>query len=86
MKLIDGAIDKEYDIELINTHEEGMRDFLFTLGCYPGEKITLISQLSSSYIINVKDARYSIDRDLASAIEIKTATADSLYGYSSAAI
>ncbi len=71
MKLTDGTIDRQYDIELINTGEEGMRDFLFTLGCYPGEKITLISQVSSNYVINVKDARYSIDRDLASAIEIR---------------
>ena len=86
MKLTDGTVAKQYDIELINTGEEGMRDFLFTLGCYPGEKITLISQLSSSYVITVKDARYSIDRDLASAIEIRDENSSPRCGCRSRAI
>ena len=71
MKLIDCAINKNYVISEINANEEGMGEFLFTLGCYPGEIITILSQVSSSYIINVKDARYSIDKDLASAIRIQ---------------
>jgi ferrous iron transport protein A len=70
MNLSNGNTNTQYDIASITTHDEGMKDFLFTLGCYPGEKITLISQVSSSYVINVKDARYSIDRDLADSIEI----------------
>lgn len=48
--------------------ERDMRNFLFTLGCYPGEEITLISKLADNFVINIKDARYSIDRDLAKAI------------------
>lgn len=71
MKLTEGSLDRQYSITDIKAFEEGMKDFLFTLGCYPGEKITIISQLSSNYIINVKDARYSIDRHLAEAIEVR---------------
>ncbi len=71
MKLVDCTVDKTYNIATINTFDTGMKDFLFSLGCYPGENITLISQLSSNYVINVKDARYSIDRNLASAIEVQ---------------
>ena len=47
-----------------------MRDFLFTLGCFEGEKVTVISVLADNYIIHVKDARYSIDKELARAILI----------------
>ncbi len=86
MMLKEGAINRKYNITTINANEEGMREFLFTLGCYPGEDITLISQLCSNYIINVKDARYSIDEDLAAAIEIQTAKSDSSLNYSSKAI
>ena len=86
MKLTDGTISKQYDIEHINAGEEGMKDFLFTLGCYPGEKITLISQMASNYVINVKNARYSIDKDLASAIEIRREDCSACYGCRSEAI
>ena len=71
MKLVDCMVDKTYSIAMINTFDTGMKDFLFSLGCYQGEDITLISQLSSNFVINVKDARYSIDKDLASAIEVQ---------------
>lgn len=67
MTLAQGTIDKTYIVQNIDS-DEGMRDFLFTLGCYAGEKVTIITKLSSNYIINVKDARYSIDEELAKAI------------------
>lgn len=59
-----------YPIKRIDTEEKEMKDFLFTLGCFQGEKITVISVLADNYIIHVKDARYSIDKDLAKAILI----------------
>ena len=71
MKLIEGKINQKYTITRIDSLEEEMRDFLFTLGCYPGKSITIISQVSSCYIVNVKDARYSLDKDLVSVIEIQ---------------
>ena len=47
-----------------------IKNFLFTLGCYEGESVTIVSVLAEIYVISVKDARYSIDKDLAEAILI----------------
>lgn len=49
---------------------EKLRNFLFTLGCSEGEKITLVSVLAGNYIISVGDSRYAIDRNTAKAIEV----------------
>ncbi|NLP44571.1 MAG: ferrous iron transport protein A [Peptococcaceae bacterium] len=68
MSLTQGNLNKAYTVNSVNTDQEDIREFLFTLGCYPGEKITIISKLASNYIVNIKDARYSIDEDLAEAI------------------
>jgi ferrous iron transport protein A len=68
MSLSKANLNTPYTVSSVNTEQEDIRKFLFTLGCYPGEKITLISKLASNYIISVKDARYSIDEDLADAI------------------
>jgi len=65
-----GEINHPYVIKRIDTEEKGMKDFLFTLGCFEGEKVTVISVLSDNYIIHVKDSRYSIDSDLAKVILI----------------
>lgn len=66
--LASGKINQEYTIENINTNNEEIKKFLFSLGCYKGETITIISILSNQYIIVLKDARYSIDKCLASCI------------------
>lgn len=63
-------VDRQYTIRAIQTCDEELKDFLFTLGCYEGEEITVISILADNYVITVKDARYSIDTDLAKAILI----------------
>lgn len=68
--MVKAQINKEYIIKDVKTDDEEMKNFLFTLGCYAGEKITLLSILSENYVISVKDARYSIDKDLAEAIII----------------
>lgn len=68
MALSKGKVNTTYIIDAIKTKQEEMRDFLFTLGCYPGEEVTIISKLAGNYIINIKDSRYSIDEGLASAI------------------
>ncbi|WP_449241599.1 FeoA family protein [Desulfoscipio gibsoniae] len=70
MSLAKGMLNTPYTVNYVNTEHEDIRDFLFTLGCYPGEKVTIISKLASNYIINIKNARYSIDEDLAKAIMI----------------
>ena len=68
--LVSASFNKSYEIKDIRTSQEELEDFLFTLGCYKGEKITLINILSDNYVIVVKDARYSIDEALAKAIII----------------
>lgn len=66
--LAKAQINREYTIKEVNTNDEDMKNFLFTLGCYEGENVTVLSILGENYVISVKDARYSIDKNLARAI------------------
>lgn len=68
--LLDATEQKEYIIKAIETDDNEMKSFLFTLGCYSGEPITVISKRNSGLIVAVKDARYNLDNELASAIII----------------
>lgn len=70
MNITNAQEEKEYIIRNIRTEDEELNSFLFTLGCYVGEPITLVSHRRGSYVIAVKDGRYSIDTQLAEAIEI----------------
>lgn len=58
----------EYIISSIETEDEELDAFLFSLGCYSGEPITVVSRKKNSCTVAIKDARYSIDRQLAEAI------------------
>lgn len=60
----------EYIIKDIETNDEELDAFLFSLGCYAGEPITVISQKKGGCIVSIKDSRYSIDNQLAMAISI----------------
>lgn len=71
MTLRDAKEGIEYIIKNINTDDEELNSFLFSLGCYSGETITVVSHLKSSCIVSIKDGRYNIDSQLAEAIEIK---------------
>ena len=62
---VDGA---EYVIKEIRTEDEELNSFLFSLGCYSGETITVVSHLKKSCIVSIKDGRYNIDNQLAEAI------------------
>lgn len=66
--LAKAQINREYMIKEIKTNDGELKNFLFTLGCYEGEVVTVLSILAENYVISVKDARYSIDKDLAEAI------------------
>ena len=59
---------KEYIIRDIVTDDEEMDAFLFSLGCYSGEPITVISRRKGSCVVSIKDGRYNIDDQLAAAI------------------
>lgn len=72
MNLLDAEEGKEYLISSVNTKDdEEMEDFLFSLGCYGGEPITVISKLRGGCIVAIKDGRYTVDKQLMAAIEIK---------------
>ncbi len=70
MTLKDAVAGEEYVIQQIHTDDEELNAFLFSLGCYSGEKITVVSHLKNSCVVSIKDARYNIDLQLAGAIEI----------------
>ena len=59
---------KEYIIKSVLTEDEEMDAFLFSLGCYAGEPITVVSRMKSSCTVSIKDGRYNIDNQLARAI------------------
>lgn len=68
MNLKSAVEGKEYIIKEIFTDDEELDAFLFSLGCYSGEAITVISQLKGGCIVSIKDGRYNIDNQLAEAI------------------
>ena len=68
MNLSEAKAGIEYKIRDIQTNDEELDAFLFSLGCYSGEPITVISHKRSGCIVSIKDGRYNIDKQLASAI------------------
>lgn len=70
MNLIDAVEGKEYIIQQIDTDDEELEAFLFSLGCYSGEYITVVSRLKGGCIVSIKDGRYNIDNQLAEAIVV----------------
>lgn len=70
MNLMDANLGEEYIIKDIITDDEELKSFLFSLGCYSGEPITVVSRLKGGCVVSIKDARYNIDNDLAQAISI----------------
>ena len=70
MTLFEAQEGTEYIIRSILTDDEEMDAFLFSLGCYSGEPITVISRKKSSCVVSIKDARYTFDKQLAQAILI----------------
>ena len=70
MNLRQAEEGREYIIQAIETNDEELDAFLFSLGCYSGEPITVISQKKKACVVSIKDGRYTIDSDLAEAIQI----------------
>ena len=71
MNLTMAELGKEYIVKAIETDDAELDSFLFSLGCYSGEPITVISHLKGSCIVSIKDGRYNIDNALAEAITVK---------------
>lgn len=70
MKLTGAAEGTEYIIKRIETDDGELNAFLFSLGCYSGEPITVISHIKGGCIVSIKNGRYNIDNQLAEAIII----------------
>ncbi len=68
MTLMEAQEGIEYQVLEIRTDDEELNSFLFSLGCYEGEPITVIAKRRSSCTVSIKDARYNIDKQLAEAI------------------
>lgn len=68
MTLLDVSEGQEYIIKNIETDDEELNSFLFSLGCYSGEAITVIAFRKGGCTVSIKDARYNIDNQLAEAI------------------
>ena len=71
MNLTETIEGKEYIIDRLETDDEELDSFLFSLGCYSGEPITVISRKKSGCVVSIKDGRYNIDNQLAKAIIVK---------------
>lgn len=71
MNLLNAEEGKEYIIDRIETDDEELDAFLFSLGCYSGEPITVVFRRKSGLTVSIKDGRYSIDRALGEAITVK---------------
>ncbi|SFC53309.1 FeoA family protein [Butyrivibrio sp. YAB3001] len=70
MTLNNAELGREYMIDSIDTEgDDEMESFLFSLGCYSGEKITVVDK-KRNLVVAIKDARYNIDPQLADAIKI----------------
>ena len=70
MCLNDANLGEEYIIRDIQTDDEELDAFLFSLGCYSGEPITVVSRKRGTCVVSIKDGRYTIDNNLAAAIAI----------------
>lgn len=68
LSLADAEMGREYIVKEIHTDDEELDSFLFTLGCYTGEPIVVVSKISGNYVVSIKDGRYNIDAELASVI------------------
>ena len=71
MSLKDANIGEEYIVKDIQTDDEELDAFLFSLGCYSGEPITVVSKLKGGCVVSIKDGRYTIDYELADAIKVQ---------------
>lgn len=70
MTLKDAVEGREYIIQQIETNDEELNAFLFSLGCYEGEPITVVAHRKGGCTVSIKDGRYNIDSQLAQAIFI----------------
>ncbi len=71
MNLLNAEAGREYTVDRIETDDEELDAFLFSLGCYSGEPITIIAKRKGGMTVSIKDGRYNIDNELGAAIIVK---------------
>ena len=71
MNVNDANIGETYIVEDIQTDDEDLQAFLFSLGCYSGEPITVIACRKGGCTVSIKDGRYNIDKGIAAAVQIR---------------
>ena len=71
MNLFSAEIGKVYTVKQVNTFDDELNSFLFSLGCYCGAPIAVVSKRKSGMVVAIKDARYSIDNALAKSIDVE---------------
>ena len=70
MTLLEAEEGREYIVKDIATNDDELEAFLFSLGCYSGEPITVVSRMRGGCVVSIKDGRYNMDTDLEKAISI----------------
>ena len=70
MLLSKAKIGQTFNVKRVEGKEK-TKNFLFTLGCFEGEEVTLISKLAGNFVINIKDSRYAIDENMAKTIVLE---------------
>ena len=70
MNLSEAKTGETYIVKDISSDDEELKSFLFTLGCYSGEPITVISHIKGGCVVSIKDRRYNIDDGIAESILI----------------
>ena len=71
MNLLQAVQGKEYIVSAVQTEDEELDSFLFSLGCFSGEPITVVSRRRGGCTVAIRDGRYNIDNQLAEFIEIQ---------------
>ena len=72
MDLTTAQLGQEYIVKAVDTGDAELNAFLFSLGCYSGEPITVVKQTRGGCVVSIKDGRYNIDRQLADAIWVES--------------
>ncbi len=70
MTLFNGKLGESYTVKNIDAEDSDLVNFLFTLGCFEGEEITLISKMCGNFVVAIKDGRYNIDKGIAKSISV----------------
>ncbi len=70
MNLTEAKVGSDVMVRDVQADDDELKGFLFSLGCYSGEFVTVVSKKRGGYVLSIKDARYNIDEDLAKSILI----------------